>query len=224
MTITDAFAISGDQRLCGYVTARRRVLSGVRVRTVARAQLLVVGAEADGANRADAGDTDTITGAVLAWILAGSLIAAAAALLLRARQSHADPVPADRDDAQPAGPSLSATRRCRPSAFPSTRSTARPAISASTPSREACARPGSWATSRSATCCGKLNATDPSPRDLNWPRRSMISGRSSLSLRLLDRMRQAANANPPQSGGAQWPTEKSVSPHCTTASFPLHNP
>lgn len=95
VTITNAFEAADPRRLCGYLVARRRVPGGVRARTVARAQLLVPGADTD---RSDsAGDSDTIAGGLLAWIFVGLLIAAATVLFRRDRSSHPATGPAAAD-------------------------------------------------------------------------------------------------------------------------------
>lgn len=81
VTIANAFEVSDAPRLCGYLTARRRVEGGVRTRTVARAQILIASAAADGPDGVDDTNVEPIVGGILAWILVGVLIAGVTALV-----------------------------------------------------------------------------------------------------------------------------------------------
>lgn len=75
VTIANAFEVSDEPRLCGYLTARRRVEGGVRTRTVARTQRLIARAAADDPDGVDNANAEPMVGGILAWILIGLLIA-----------------------------------------------------------------------------------------------------------------------------------------------------
>ena len=79
IVLDSAFDVSSTLRLCGYLTAQRRVPGDVRTRTVARATTTVSGSGRD--KDGQDGGGDVIFGGVLAWILVGLLIAAISAVI-----------------------------------------------------------------------------------------------------------------------------------------------
>jgi hypothetical protein len=84
VTITNAFEVSRNPRLCAYLTAARRVLGTVRTRTVARNQTRIGSAKSHDATSSSTGvsDTDKRIARVIAWILVG-LVAAGIVMLIR---------------------------------------------------------------------------------------------------------------------------------------------
>lgn len=110
VTIVGAFELARRPRLCAYLTARRRAVSGVGTRVVARAQTRLAAAIDDPAS-GGSDHSGGLIGGILAWLFAGLLVAAVAAIVRftrprrpasRTTQARSGPGPAP--DSAPAEP------------------------------------------------------------------------------------------------------------------------
>ena len=87
LTIFDALKIARDLRVCGWLTAPRRVAGIVQTRTVARAQKRLA-ATARGDATGEQSDAEKTAARVIAWILFGLIVGGIIAAIRRATRSH----------------------------------------------------------------------------------------------------------------------------------------
>jgi hypothetical protein len=108
LMIVDALKIDRNPRVCGYLTAPRRVAGYVRPRTVARAQQLLM-ATTSGAGSGGASDAEETAGRVATWVLVGLIATGIIAAIWRSERSANDSPDGEHQPNPGEGPSGSVT-------------------------------------------------------------------------------------------------------------------